>query len=297
MRLLVLGGTKNLGRHVVEAALADGHEVTLFNRGRTNPGLFSSVRRIVGDRAAPEALAAGEWDGVIDMSGLLVRDVTLSASVLRDRCGHYTYMSSIAVYASKTTPDMTESAPLLPWPAGAPEDHFTMDLYGPSKVRNESLLTATFGARTAAVRSGFVVGPYNPDFGNWGWALAHNLPMECAARPDQPIQYIDARDLAAFLLHLTANRIPGPFNAVGPTHTMTHLADAWRTAVPDPPPMDWSPAVDRFHLPHDGSNDGTFQLNNTHARTSGLNLRPDQQTAHDYVTWVKTGNVPPPPPH
>ena len=297
MRLLVLGGTKNLGRHVVEAALADGHEVTLFNRGRTNPGLFSSVRRIVGDRAAPEALAAGEWDGVIDMSGLLVRDVTLSASVLRDRCGHYTYMSSIAVYASKTTPDMTESAPLLPWPAGAPEDHFTMDLYGPSKVRNESLLTATFGARTAAVRSGFVVGPYNPDFGNWGWALAHNLPMECAARADQPIQYIDARDLAAFLLHLTANRIPGPFNAVGPTHTMTHLADAWRTAVPDPPPMDWSPAVDRFHLPHDGSNDGTFQLNNIHARTSGLNLRPDQQTAHDYVTWVKTGNVPPPPPH
>ncbi|TDO68721.1 2'-hydroxyisoflavone reductase [Kribbella sp. VKM Ac-2571] len=297
MRLLVLGGTKNLGRHVVEAALANGHEVTLFNRGQTNPGLFPSVRRIVGDRAAPEALAAGEWDGVIDMSGLLVRDVSLSASVLRDRCGHYTYMSSIAVYASKTTPGMTESAPLLPWPAGAPEDHFTMDLYGPSKVRNESLLTATFGARTAAVRSGFVVGPYNPDFGNWGWALAHNLPMECAARPDQPIQYIDARDLAAFLLHLTVNRISGPFNAVGPTHTMTHLADAWRTAVPDPPPMDWSPAVDRFHLPHDGSNDSTFRLDNSRALSAGLHLRPDAETARDYIAWVHDGNIPPEPPH
>jgi 2'-hydroxyisoflavone reductase len=96
VKLLVLGGTKNLGRHVVEAAVAAGHEVTLFNRGLTNPDLFPSVRRIVGERAAPFALASGEWDGVIDMSGFLVRDVELSASVLRDRCGHYTYMSSIA---------------------------------------------------------------------------------------------------------------------------------------------------------------------------------------------------------
>lgn len=294
MKLLVLGGTKNLGRHVVEAALADGHEVTLFNRGQTNPELFPSVRRIAGDRAAPDALAAGEWDGVIDMSGFLVRDVSLSASVLRDRCGHYTYMSSIAVYASKTTPGMTESALLLPWPAGAPEDRFTMDLYGPSKVRNESLLTATFGDRTAAVRSGFVVGPYNPDFGNWGWALAHNVPMECAARPDQPIQYIDARDLATFLLHLTTKAIPGPFNAVGPTHTMSQLADLWRT---NRHVINWSPQEDRFHLPHDGTNDGTFQLDNSQARSAGLTLRPTEQTAHDYVTWIQAGNIPPAPPH
>lgn len=297
MKLLVLGGTKNLGRHVVEAALADGHEVTLFNRGLTNPELFPSVRRIVGDRSAPEALASGEWDGVIDMSGFLVRDVALSAAALRDRCAHYTYMSSIAVYASKTVPGMTESAALLDWPAGAPEDRFTMDLYGPSKVRCESLLTATFGDRTAAVRSGFVIGPYNPDFGNWGWALAHNLPMECAARPDQPVQYIDARDLAAFLLHLTVHRIPGPFNAVGPTSTMAELAATWRSVVPDPPPMDWSPPVDRFHLPHDGSNDGTFHLDNTRALSTGLHLRPALDTARDYITWVHHGNVPPEPPH
>ncbi|WP_405068694.1 NAD-dependent dehydratase [Kribbella sp. NBC_01510] len=297
MKLLVLGGTKNLGRHVVEAALRDDHEVTLFNRGVTNPGLFPSVRRLTGERADPGVLAAGEWDGVIDMSGFLVRDVRLSAEVLRDRVGHYTYMSSIAVYASKTTPGMTESAPLLPWPVGAPEDHFTMDLYGPSKVRCESLLSATFGDRTAAVRSGFVVGPYNPDFGDWGWALAHNTPMECAARPTQPIQYVDARDLAAFLLHLTVSGLPGPFNAVGPTRTMADLADSWRSVVPDPPPMNWSPTVDRFHLPHDGTNDGTFQLDNTRALTTGLHLRPAADSARDYVTWIQTGNTPPPPPH
>ncbi|GAA3109924.1 2'-hydroxyisoflavone reductase [Kribbella aluminosa] len=297
MRLLVLGGTKNLGRHVVEAALRDDHEVTLFNRGLTNPALFPDVRRITGDRAAPDALAAGEWDGVIDMSGFLVRDVSLSAAVLRDRCGHYTYMSSIAVYASQTDLGMTESAPLLGWPAGAPEDHFTMDLYGPSKVRNESLLTATFGTRTAAVRSGFVIGPHNPDFGNWGWALAHGRPLECAARPGQPIQYVDARDLAAFLLLVTVAGLPGPFNAVGPTQTLATLAETWRAVVPDPPPINWSPSMDRFHLPHDGSNDGTFHLSNTHARTNGLHLRPDTETARDYITWVHDGNTPPDPPH
>ncbi|WP_427889564.1 NAD-dependent dehydratase [Kribbella sp. GL6] len=297
MRLLVLGGTKNLGRHVVEAALRDDHEVTLFNRGLTNPVLFPGVRRITGDRAAPGVLAGGEWDGVIDMSGFLVRDVSLSAAVLRDRCGHYTYMSSIAVYASKTDVGMTESARLLGWPAGAPEDHFTMDLYGPSKVRNESLLTATFGDRTASVRSGFVIGPYNPDFGNWGWALAHNVPLECAARRDQPVQYIDARDLAGFLLHVTADRLPGPFNAVGPTRRMSDLAESWCSVVPDPPPVNWSPPADAFHLPHDGSNDGTFQLVNTRALTHGLQLRPDTETARDYVAWVHDGNVPPAPPH
>ncbi len=297
MKLLVLGGTKNLGRHVVEAALRDGHDVTLFNRGRTNPSLFPSVRRITGDRSAPEALATGEWDGAIDMSGFLVHDVRRSAELLRDRVGHYTYMSSIAVYASKTTPGMTEDAPLLPWPDGAPEDHFTMDLYGPSKVRCESLLKAHFGDRTAAVRSGFVVGPYNPDFGNWGEALAHDKPLECAARPGQPIQYIDARDLAAFLLHLTVDRIPGPFNAVGSSTTMSALADTWRSAVPNPPPINWHPTEDRFHLPHNGTNDGTFQLDNTHALAAGLHLRPDEEVARDYVTWIRQGNTPPAPPH
>lgn len=297
MKLLVLGGTKNLGRHVVEAALRDGHDVTLFNRGLTNPDLFPSVRRLTGERADPGVLAAGEWDGVIDMSGFLIRDVRLSAKVLSDRVGHYTYMSSIAVYASKTTPGMTESAPLLPWPPDAPEDHFTMDLYGPSKVRCESLLSATFGTRTAAVRSGFVVGPYNPDFGNWGQALAEGTPMESAARPDQPVQYLDARDLANFLLRLTTHRVAGPFNAVGPTRTIAELAAAWRSVVPDPAPVDWSPAVDRFHLPHDGSNDGTFQLDTTRALAAGLRRRPDEAIARDYVAWIQAGNTPPPPPH
>ncbi|GAB3948889.1 SDR family oxidoreductase [Kribbella albertanoniae] len=289
MRLLVLGGTKNLGRHVVEAALRDGHEVTLFNRGTTNPGLFPEVRRMIGDRADPSALAAGEWDCVIDMSGFLVRDVRLSAEVLRDRVGRYTYMSSIGVYADRTTPGQDESGGLLPWPVGAPDNEFTMDLYGPSKVRCESLLAATFGSRAAAVRSGFVVGRYNPDFGNWGTALASGNRMESAAPPSQPVQYVDARDLADFLLL----ELSGPYNAVGPTRTMAELAAAWRSVVPDPAPMDWAPTVDRFHL----NDEGLFRLDNGRALAAGLRLRPDEETARDYVAWVQDGNIPPDPPH
>lgn len=297
MRLLVLGGTKNLGRHVAELALREGHHVTLFNRGNTNPDLFPEATRLVGERSAPDSLARGEWDGVIDMSGLLLSDVRRSASLLRDRVGHYTFMSSIAVYASKVTPHMTEDAALLPWLKGAPEDEFSMDLYGPLKVRCEQVLAETYGPRASSVRSGFVVGPYNPDFGNWGEALAAGKTLECAARPDQPIQYVDARDLASFLLHLTAAGLGGPFNAVGPTSRMADLLDAWRSVVPDEAPVDWNPAVDRFHLQHDGSNDGTFQLDNTRALTAGLHLRSAEESASDYVTWIRAGNTPPPPPH
>ncbi|MEU4394894.1 NAD-dependent dehydratase [Kribbella sp. NPDC023855] len=297
MRLLILGGTKNLGRHVAEAALAAGHELTLFNRGRTNPTLFPEAIHLQGERSAPDALASGEWDAVIDMSGFLVHDLRRSAELLRDRVGHYTFMSSIAVYASRTTPGMTEDAPQLAWPDGAPEDEFTMDLYGPSKARAEALLAETFGERTTAVRSGFVVGPYNPDFGNWGEALAAGKPLECAARPGQPIQYLDARDLAAFLLRVTVDGRGGAFNAVSESTTMAELAEAWRSVVPGSPPVDWEPAVDRFHLPHDGSNDGTFLLDNSRALAAGLAVRPAAESARACMEWIQAGNTPPPPPH
>jgi 2'-hydroxyisoflavone reductase len=299
MRLLILGGTKNLGRHLVEAAFRDGHEVTLFNRGLADPDAYRAAARLIGERAAPDALATGEWDGVVDMSGFLLSDVRRSADLLRDRVGHYTFMSSIAVYASKVTPGMTEDAPLLPWPEGAPEDVFSMDLYGPSKVRCEQLLAEVFGPRTSALRSGFVIGPYSPDFGNWGVALAAGKTLECSARPDQPIQYLDARDLADFLLHVTVDGLGGSFNAVGPASalSMGELLDVWQSVVPHALPVDWDPAVDRFDLARDGSNDGTFLLDNSRALAAGLGLRTPDDTARTFVEWVRAGNTPPPPPH
>jgi len=299
MRLLVLGGTKFLGRHLVEAALRDGHQVTLFNRGRTAPDAYPEAIRLIGERSAPDALATGQWDGVVDLSGFLASDVWLSAEILRDRVGHYTFMSSIAVYASKVTPGMTEDAELLAWPDGAPEDAFTMDLYGALKVRCEGILSEEFGARTSAVRSGFVVGKYGPDFGPWGVPLAEGKQIACAARPDQPLQYIDARDLADFLLRVTEHGIAGPFTAVGPAEPLTiaGFLDVWQNAAPAPVPVDWDPAEDYLGLPHDGSNDGTFQLDISRALAAGLTLRPPEDTARAYINWIRSGGTPPPPPH
>ncbi|MEV8375488.1 NAD-dependent dehydratase [Kribbella sp. NPDC056861] len=294
MRLLVLGGTKNLGRHLVEAALTAGHHVTLFNRGQTNPDLFPEADHLIGERSAPAAaLSTGEWDAVIDMSGFLVQDIRLSLELLRDRVGHYTFMSTIGVYADRTTPGMTEDAALLAWPDGAPEDKFSMDLYGCSKARAEALLTETFGDRGSAVRSGFVVGPYNPDFGNWGEALATGKTMECAAAPDHPIQYLDARDLATFLLRLTTEGRGGAYNAVSDSRPISELAEAWRSVVPGSPPINWHPTEDRFHL----FDKGTFQLDNTKALTAGLTVRPAKESAQACVDWIRAGNTPPPPPH
>jgi 2'-hydroxyisoflavone reductase len=172
-----------------------------------------------------------------------------------------------------------------------------MDLYGPHKVRAEQVLTEVFNQRAAFVRSGFVVGPYNPDFGNWGEALADGKAMECAARPEQPIQYLDARDLAAFLLRLTIQGPGGAFNAVSDAMAMKELAEAWRSVVPAALPVDWEPAIDRFHLAHDGSNDGNFQLSNARARAAGLEVRPAGESARACVKWIRAGNTPPPPPH
>jgi 2'-hydroxyisoflavone reductase len=159
------------------------------------------------------------------------------------------------------------------------------------------LLTEALGERAASVRSGFVVGPYNPDFGNWGEALATGTALECAARAEQPIQYLDARDLAAFLVRLSVEGRGGAFNAVSRSMMMGELAEAWRSVVPGSPPVDWQPAEDRFHLPHDGSNDGTFQLDNGKALAAGLVVRPAEESARACAEWIRAGNTPPPPPH
>lgn len=297
MKLLVLGGTKYLGRHLVEAALRDGHDVTLFNRGLTEPEIFPEIARIHGDRSRPDALAKGEWDGVVDFSGFVAGDVRRTAELLKDRVGHYTFMSTIGVYADKVTPHQTEAAPLLGWPEGTADDAFTMDLYGAQKVRCEQILTGVLGERATFVRSGFIVGRYGPDFGPWGQPLAKGRQLDCAARPEQPVQYLDARDLADFLLKLTAERPAGPFNAVSPTLTIEAFLDSWQRVAPTPVPVDWNPATDYLHLPHDGSNDGTFQLDNTRALKAGLRVRSAEDTAADYIAWIREGNTPPPPPH
>src|SRR5262245_45144795 len=135
MKLLILGGTSNLGRHAVEAARARGHVVTLFNRGQTNPDLFPDVERLRGDRGGDLAALAGRsWDAVLDPSGFVPRDVRASCALLRDAVRHYTFISSINAYAERTRPGLVETGALAELPPDASREELTGDNYGPLKV-------------------------------------------------------------------------------------------------------------------------------------------------------------------
>jgi 2'-hydroxyisoflavone reductase len=200
MRLLVLGGTQFLGRHLVEHALAEGHDVTLFNRGRTGTTLFPGVRRLVGDRRADgdvaglTALATGTWDAVFDFSGFLPRQVAATAGLLGPRIGHYVFMSSIAVYPRTSQAGRTEDAETAALPAGIGEpDRSTAETYGPLKAACERAVEAACPGRGTSVRSGLVIGPGDRfgAFPRWALAMAGTGPVPCAARPDQPLQVTD----------------------------------------------------------------------------------------------------------
>lgn len=297
MRLLVLGGTKYLGRQVVQTALECGHEVTVFNRGRTNAELFPEVRKLEGDRDTGDvtALAQGEWDLAIDFSAFLPRQVVDVARLLTGRVGYYAFMSSIAVYARIDLAGMTEAAPLLAWEQGSPEI-WSMDDYGSLKVGCERAVTEAFPDRSGSVRSGFIVGPYGPDMGSWGVNLAAGRDISCSLRPEQPIQVLDSRDLAEFMLGAMASGVDGPVNVLSPTVTVRELAEAWCSCIPGAR-VHWGPDGDDLGLSRDEDADGTFQISNAKAVAAGLRLRSIRQTARDYIDWIKSGGTPPPPPH
>src|SRR5688572_29497367 len=197
MRLLVLGGTKFLGRAVVEAAVARGHEPTLFHRGLTNPGLFPDLEHLRGDRDGGLAALQGRtWDAVIDPSGYVPRIVRASAELLADAVEHYTFISSISVYPSFPTPGMDESSPV-----GTLEDPTVEDVpahYGPLKALCEQAAEAAMPGRVFHVRAGLIVGPNDPSdrFTYWPVRVAKGGDVLAPGSPERPVQIIDVRDLA-----------------------------------------------------------------------------------------------------
>lgn len=222
MRLLVIGGTMFLGRHVVDAALAAGHDVTLANRGKTNADLFPSVTRLTVDRDNDlSALATGEWDAVIDTCGYVPGHVRPLAELLADRVGHYTFVSSVSVYTDVSTPGVDEDSPL-----GTLEDESSTDVgqfYGPLKVLCERAVQSVFGGRASIVRPGLIVGPWDPSDRFTYWPRRFDLGGE-AIVPDwkaMPVQLADARDLSEWLVRAAAAKASGVFNGCGPATPWT----------------------------------------------------------------------------
>src|SRR5215471_19266552 len=216
MRLLVLGGTVFLGRHLVEAALSRGHEVTLFNRGRSNPALFGDLERLTGDRdGGLEPLRGRSWDAVVDPSGYVPRVVGQSAELLRDAAGAYVFVSTASVYSLHSS-DHSEDGPVLRLDDGTSED--VTAHYGELKALCEEVVADHFGERALIVRSGLIVGPHDPTgrFTYWARRVARGGEVLAPGDPQREVQFIDARDQAAWILDMLQAGRGGTFNVSGP---------------------------------------------------------------------------------
>jgi len=215
VRLLVLGGTKFLGRAAAEVALARGHELTLFNRGETNPGLFPEAEHLRGDRKSDlSALAGRTWDAVVDPSGYVPAAVHASAELFRDS-GRYVFVSSVSVYADFST-GPTESSPTAEL-GSMPVDEVAADSsnYGPLKALAEAEVERVFGEQALIVRPGLIVGPHDPTgrFTYWARRLDRGGEILAPGPPDRRVQFIDVRDLAAWIVDGAERGLSGTFNA------------------------------------------------------------------------------------
>ena len=237
MRLLVLGGTKFLGRATVDAALARDHEVTLFNRGQTNPELYPEVEKIRGDRTQDlSALDGDEWDAVLDMATFLPRVARLSVEALRGRVGRYVYVSSISAYADFSIPPI-EGASVAE--LEDPESE-SIDDYGALKAACERIVEDAYGDAALVVRPGLIVGPHDPTdrFTYWPRRIAAGGRVLAPAPPDAPVQFIDVRDLGEWIVHATEGALSGVFNATGESMTFAELLEACQ-AVSGPVEIAW----------------------------------------------------------
>jgi 2'-hydroxyisoflavone reductase len=235
VRLLILGGTRFLGRHLTDAALARGHELTLFTRGQSGPDLYPHLEHLRGNRdpnvdPGLTALDGHRWDAVIDTSGYVPRVVGAGVERLRDQATHYTFISSISAYRDFEQVGIDES-----YPTGTLEDQsveqITGDTYGPLKALCERAVQEAFPGRALIVRPGLIVGPHDPTdrFTYWPVRVARGGEVLAPNGPRLPTQIIDARDLAEWTIQQVERFADGVFNATGPAQPLT-LGEVLETA-------------------------------------------------------------------
>ncbi len=303
MDLLILGGTRFLGRHLTEQALAAGHRVTLFNRGLSGPDLFPEAELLTGDRdGGLEPLRGRSWDAVIDTSGYVPRVVEQSARLLSRSVGRYVFISTISVYASFARPGIDESVPPLTAMAD-PASEDVGEYYGELKARCEETVAEVIGDRGVTIRPGLIVGPYDSSdrFTHWPWRLAQGGEVLAPGRPQRTVQLIDVRDLAAFTLVMAAAGEGGVYNANGPERpvAMGDVLEACRVAAGGDPRLTWVPdeflveagAGPWMEVPlwipeSDPDAAGFFAIDCSKALRAGLAFRPLAETVRDTMAWV-----------
>jgi 2'-hydroxyisoflavone reductase len=303
--LLILGGTRFLGRHLTEEALRRGYGVTLFHRGQTNAELFPEAERVLGDRAGDLAGLEGRaWDAVVDTSGYLPAHVRRSAEVLADAVGRYAFISTISVYEEWQGREIDEDAPLATiddeTAAGITAvEQITGETYGALKARCEEVVREVFGNRALIVRPGLIVGPHDPTdrFTYWPARIARGGEVLAPGDPSSEVQFVDARDLAEWTLDLVEAGATGTYNATGPAEplTMGAFLDVTRQAVGGDAALTWvhdaflqgqevGPFVEMpLWIPG-----GDMRISIRRAREAGLTFRPLADTIRDTLAWDRT---------
>jgi 2'-hydroxyisoflavone reductase len=303
VRLLILGGTKFLGKHVAAAALAAAHDVTLLTRGETNPGLFPEAEHLRGDRDGDlGALEGREWDAVVDTSGYVPRIVRASAELIADAVGLYVFISSISVYADFAEP-RTEGSPLAV--LDEPTEEFQGPAYGALKALCEAEVGRACPGRALLVRPGLIVGPDDPTdrFTYWPQRARRGGEILAPTPPERPVQFVDVRDLARWILRMAEAGEDGVFNVTGRPGEVSfgELLDecgaeqvTWvdETFLVEQDVGDWmelplwiSPADVEWR---------SFQLVEvSRALAAGLTFRPLAETVRDVPEWTgKAGLAP-----
>ncbi len=304
LKILILGGTGFIGPHMVREALRRGHEVSLFNRGRTNNELFPDLELLVGDRNGDlQALEGGKWDAVVDNSGYVPRYVEDSARLLASAVSHYLYISTISVYAVSPAP-ITEESPLATMEDETVEE-VTGESYGPMKALCEQRVMAEVGAdRTTILRPTYICGPGDRTdrYTYWPVRTMRGGEMLWPGTPEDDIQIIDVRDLANFTVDCLEEKNFGTFNAVRPMRSFTMgdlLEDSLAVTDADMTPI-WADkdfileneVAAGGGLPIWEHPDGEFAalsyVDGSRAAAAGLKNRPTRETARDTISWWKT---------
>jgi 2'-hydroxyisoflavone reductase len=308
MTILVMGGTGFLGPHFVEAARAKGHKLTLFNRGKTNPERFAGdqyddIEQLHGDRKTDMKALEGrrKWDAVLDTSAYIPADVMRSTKLLADRVGQYLLVSTVSVYAKMDKPGQDESAPVAQL-ADPTVTEVTGETYGGLKALCELMAEQQMPGRVTVVRPGLIVGPGdNTDrFTYWPARADRGGEILAPGSASDPTQFIDVRDLAAFLLHLLDQGAFGTFNADAPAGQLTMgelLASSQRAAVGKNSTLTWVPAafLEKHEvspwqdmpvwIPPEGEYAGFGRVSSAKAQAAGLTYRPLDTTTKDTLAY------------
>ena len=308
MRFLVIGGSSFIGLHVIEHARGHGHEVTMFNRGLTNGDAFPEIERLVGDRERPEdleRLRGRDWDAVVDTCGFDYRVVALSSDLLKGHVGHYTFISSIAVYSEFSHPNKEDDATVTLDEAGL-ENAGTREmggsaLYGPMKVRSEAVIADAFPDRAVMVRLTAGTGPGDHGASTrrmayWGARVRDYDEILVPGSRDRLVAYIDVRDMAAWIVHMAERGGTGAYNLAAPALTIERFLDVAREVYDTDTRAVW---VDPDWLAGQGvevnvevpwwvpgaANTHRLAVDGSRAIAAGLQVRPLQDTLRDSVAW------------